>query len=302
MNSEPGAGKRPRTNDEEQRTNPVDSNRESPRRETPGRIFVSEFVCGGAWPEDSLEPSLAREGRAMLTAIVADLLRIPGCEVVTTWDRRLGEFPSCEVAGTLVNPGEPRLKIHCATPQDEAEQFRNLCRTSDAALVIAPEFDGILTDRVATAAPLTTILGPDEPAVSLCSDKLILARFLEERQIATVPTALVNLTEPASHWKFPVVLKPQNGAGSLQTFLVTNSTEFVRRCHEASGAGWASRFIHQPFIPGEPISAAVIIDSTGQRHFLPGVRQLLSENRRFEYLGAGWNPLMGNWQRPAPDA
>ena len=293
MNSEPNAGQRREAIDKANSRTSVDSHREVPGRKIPQRVFVSEYVCGGAWPEASLKPSLAREGRAILIAIVADLLRIPGCQVVTTWDHRLSEFPWSE---TNTNRGEPRLEIHETGPQDEAAKFESLCRASDAALIIAPEFDGILANRVATAASLTSLIGPDEEAVSLCSDKLLLARFLKEQQIATVPTELVNLAEPVSHWEYPIVLKPQDGAGSLHTFLVSDSVEFVRRCREVRSVGWPAQFIQQPFISGEPISAAAVIEASGRCHILPVAKQLLSENGRFEYIGAEWTKQPAKWQ------
>ena len=293
MNSEPNADQRREAIDKANSKTSVASHREMPERKIPQRIFVSEYVCGGAWPKDTLAPSLAREGRAMLTAILADLLRVPGSQVVTTWDRRLGEFPWSE-ANT--DRSESRLEIHKTTPLDEAARFENLCRASDAALIIAPEFDGILANRVATAASLTTLLGPNEEAVSLCSDKLLLARFLEEHQIASVPTAIVNLAEPVSCWEYPVILKPRDGAGSVQTFLVSDSREFVQRCREVSCAGWPTQFIQQPFIPGESISAAAIIEASGRRHILPVAIQLLSENGRFEYIGAKWSRQAAAWQ------
>ena len=149
---------------------------------------------------------------------------------------------------------------------------------------------------MATAARLTTLLGPDEKAVSLCSDKLTLARFLEEHQIATVPTAIANLAEPVSCWEYPVVLKPRDGAGSLQTFLISDSMEFERRCEEVTQAGWPAQFIQQPFVPGEPISAAAIIGAAGDRHILPVAKQLLSDNGRFEYIGAEWTARSARWQ------
>ena len=63
------------------------------------QVFVSEYVCGGAWPEERIESSLAHEGRAMLTALVEDLSRIPGARVITTWDARLGThtLKNCDV-------------------------------------------------------------------------------------------------------------------------------------------------------------------------------------------------------------
>ena len=57
------------------------------------RVFVSEYVCGGGWPGETIAGSLATEGRAMLCAIVEDFSRIAGVQVVTTWDARLGSPP-----------------------------------------------------------------------------------------------------------------------------------------------------------------------------------------------------------------
>ncbi|MFP6762332.1 MAG: hypothetical protein VB858_01900, partial [Planctomycetaceae bacterium] len=106
------------------------------RAEIPRRIFVSEYVCGGGWPEKVLSPSLAFQGQAMLLAIVSDLLHIPGCDVVTTWDQRLGPFPR--------QPQGPQPEVFLCDSAGEQDLFEKLCRTSDTALVIAPEFGGIL--------------------------------------------------------------------------------------------------------------------------------------------------------------
>ncbi|HLQ45401.1 MAG TPA: hypothetical protein VK137_11770, partial [Planctomycetaceae bacterium] len=93
------------------------------------RIFVSEYVCGGAWPEERIETSLAREGRAMLTALVEDLARLPCARVVTTWDARLGECPMrCDVR--IVN-----------SSAEEETVFRTLVRESAFVWIIAPETD-----------------------------------------------------------------------------------------------------------------------------------------------------------------
>jgi len=59
-------------------------------------VFVHEFCCSGALPGDLCGNSLAREGLAMLTAIVEDFSR---CEdspvrVATTLDSRLRDSPS----------------------------------------------------------------------------------------------------------------------------------------------------------------------------------------------------------------
>ncbi|MBI1315106.1 ATP-grasp domain-containing protein [bacterium] len=44
----------------------------------PQTIFVSEYLCSGAWPGECLDSSLAAEGRAMLITLLRDLLRPDG--------------------------------------------------------------------------------------------------------------------------------------------------------------------------------------------------------------------------------
>lgn len=271
-------------------------------RHIPSRIFVSEYVCGGGWPEKSLEPALAHEGRAMLLAVVSDLLRIPDCEVVTTWDRRLGEFPKA-----ALSEGSSRLEVHEVDFPDDA-RFEELSRGCDAALVIAPEFHGILARRTAVAARQTAVLGSDVAAIELCSDKLSLAAFLIERGIPTIPTETLNLAQPKARWPFPIVIKRRDGAGSLQTFLIEDGRQLRRRCSEArdaqsplSAVGRTDfEFVQQPFVSGEPLSAAVICRPGGTRDFLPACRQVLSGDGLFKYLGAEWNPALNlDWQAAA---
>ena len=279
-------------------------------RRVPRRIFVSEYVCGGGWSEETLEPSLAREGRAMLLAVTADLLRVSGCEVVTTWDKRLGAFPREKcledfAAGEERLNAARRLEIHEVDAADEAASFQKLCAGSAAALIIAPEFDGILARRTEVAAHETALLGSDVAAIELCSDKLRLAKFLLERGIAAIPATELDLGAPVSDWPFPIVIKPRDGAGSIETFLVENQDQMesvCRRTVECSTRGRAKGqpafdFIQQTFVPGEPLSVAVICGPDGGRRFLPVCRQTLSDNGCFQYLGADWNPdLTSLWQ------
>ncbi len=52
------------------------------------RILVHEYVTGGGFAGRDVPASLAREGRALLTALVADLAAIRGHQIVTTADSR----------------------------------------------------------------------------------------------------------------------------------------------------------------------------------------------------------------------
>ncbi len=199
------------------------------------QIFVSEYVCGGAWSGEQLNSSLAREGQAMLTALVEDLSKIPGVRVVTTWDARLGECPlsNCDVSVIESLADEERL-------------FRELIRNSDAVWIIAPETDNQLAlrglmflEENAVDSSQTQSLqffGPSLEAVQVCSDKLTLARLLLDNSIATPLTKPFVPIWEHSHWwnwpQWPSVIKPRDGAGSQNTFLVRNSIELWNACRE----------------------------------------------------------------------
>lgn len=258
------------------------------------RVFVSEYVCGGAWPEESLDSSLAVEGRAMLVALVEDLLRLPDVDVVTTWDKRLGPFP-VDVVSTL-------SVEQISSRHDERQVFERLCEQSDAAFVIAPEFHNILADRVNIASARTRLLGCDVEATTLCSDKLRLATYLAE---AGIPTISTEAFEPASQpdpvengdAAFPCVIKPRDGAGSLLTFKASDSDELVAMSNQLRTGGDGFSFVRQPFIEGAAISCAAIVtagqggDSDRSRiDVLPPCRQILADDGRFTYEGAEYPP------------
>ncbi len=258
------------------------------------RVFVSEYVCGGAWPEETLDSSLAVEGRAMLVALVEDLLRLPGVDVTTTWDKRLGPVPLCPVSTLSVEQISSR--------HDEQQAFERLCEQSDFAFVIAPEFHNILADRVRAASARTRLLGCDVEATALCSDKLRLATFLAEAGIPTISTeAFEPASQPDSIEKggatFPCVIKPRDGAGSLLTTKVSNSAELVALSKQLKADGNGFSFVRQPFIEGVAISCAAIVttgqggDSDGLRiDVLPPCQQILADDGRFTYEGAEYPP------------
>jgi predicted ATP-grasp superfamily ATP-dependent carboligase len=253
------------------------------------QVFVSEYVCGGGWPETGSSGSLATEGRAMLGAIVEDLSRIPGVRVETTWDARLGRPPFSAAQAVPVE-----------SPAEEIRHFRRLAADCDATLVIAPEFDGILHDRCLIVENSGgRLLGPGSRAVALCADKLRLKTHLREAGVDTIPAEIVRWrsTLPESGDKppvrFPVVVKPRDGAGSQDLHLVHNPEEFERLRLVLASATIEGKFIWQPFVAGAAVSVALLF-SPSQRDvevLLPAA-QRLSRDGRFRYEG-GRVPLVG---------
>src|SRR6516162_471099 len=96
------------------------------------RVLVYEHLTATI-PNPDPADSLWREGRAMRDAIADDLRGVPGVEVVL--------FPSPLVGGGGLGGGANILHDF---PVNNPVPFDSLVRSCDAALVIAPESDGIL--------------------------------------------------------------------------------------------------------------------------------------------------------------
>ena len=218
------------------------------------RVFIWEYCC--AVCPDAPE-SLRREGRAMLSAVLADFARCPGVEALS-------------VAEGL-------------SKAEEMAEFRRLCRSSDWTLVIGPESDGILFERCRIVeAEGGRLLGPDSKAVCLTGDKWQLARHLANHCIPTPRCELLFGAAPTL--PFARVCKPRDGAGSQATFLIDAEDDLGRCVEQARSEGYTGELIVQPYVPGRAVSVAFLLGPRG-RLALPAAAQHLSDGGRFRYLG-----------------
>src|SRR5438105_3327997 len=99
------------------------------------RLFVYEYTCATS----ANTGSLGSEGRAMLLALVRDLVRVHGVEVAT-----LIHEAAADVAGSLKSIP---ISLSAIGARGEEDSFRNLVQQADGVLVIAPEFEDILLTR-----------------------------------------------------------------------------------------------------------------------------------------------------------
>jgi predicted ATP-grasp superfamily ATP-dependent carboligase len=233
-------------------------------------VFVYEYLCATGVGRGT---SLETEGRAMLTAILADFARVPGVRPVTLLSGRPGDLP-------------PGVSVRDASPADEASLFRELARASDDTLVIAPEFDGLLGQRCCWVEDAGgRLLGPSSDAVALAGDKLNLAVRLAAAGVPTPPCVPL----PGGTVPFPAVCKPRHGAGSQATFLVRTPEELAACPSRARADGWEGELLLQPFVPGSPASVAFLLGPRQEIALAPALQQL-STDGRFRYLG-GTVPL-----------
>jgi predicted ATP-grasp superfamily ATP-dependent carboligase len=255
-------------------------------------VFVHEFCCSGAFEGDLGGSSLVREGLAMLTAVVEDLSRCPAedSRVVTTLDARLRG-----------SPRTTRLTDHAkvawaGSAPEERNLFRELAGVSHATFVIAPESNGRLLERRRMIDEVNgRFLGHSLEAIRLCGDKLSFHDHLRRHALPTIPTSLWDSSAKQIDCPFPIVVKPRDGAGSVDTFLIgdrndlkTMRAELARRFADAG-----TDAIVQPYLAGRALSAAALIGSEPDRiEIFPFAEQRISRDGRFTYQGG---------QIPAPE-
>lgn len=229
------------------------------------KVFIFEHVCGGGIDaRDELPPALVAPGGAMLAAAVADFVA-GGFDVITTLDERAKlllapEAEVCRVGGGMI-------------------PFEQLSASADAALVIAPECDGILPAWLGRLR--TKSLGCSIESCVLCGDKLALAKHLRAKGIPTPVTALFR--DVAEH-SLPCVVKPIDGAGCEDTIVCRTAAQFA-------GINRGEQLIVQPYVQGMAVSCSVLVRDGRVTPLLPG-EQTITGDTVLGYAG-GRMPLRG---------
>ncbi|MEC5404549.1 ATP-grasp domain-containing protein [Paraburkholderia sp. MPAMCS5] len=213
------------------------------------RIFVFEYLTGGG-----IDPALAGaasladlstlivEGRVMRDALVADLREIDGVEV--------------SFASSRFESVDPAL-AHCmAAPGESMTAFvARVAREHDYACIIAPECDGLLL-HLYDAVGAARWLGCAKEAIRVASSKSASAACLAAHGIATTPA--IEPGEPLAHAAGRWVVKPDDGAGGLDTFVFD---DFTAACAEYEARAAAARHpVLQAWVDGEPLSLSLIGD------------------------------------------
>ena len=237
-------------------------------------VLLYEFLTGGGLADGPDCESLRREGAAMIAALAADFSAIEGVTTTVILDSRhdidAPPWKQCRI-----------LPVHEAG--GDCDALAKCCRDADWTVVIAPEFDGLLESRcriVETAGG--RLLGPSPRLIALAADK---QRTAEHLAAAEVPVAFGKAVEAgelltaAAEIGYPAVLKPRDGAGSKNIWLLPDGDAAARFQESYPARGRVERFY-----PGAAASVAVLCGPSGVFP-LPACGQRLSGDGRFRYLG-----------------
>src|SRR3990172_5572832 len=221
------------------------------RTASPLKVFVHEFVTGGGGPPGDMPLDLASEAAAMLQAVLADFSAWGAVRTVTTLDRRLDHFalPADEVV--RVTPGQ-----HVST-------FASLLDRCDAALIIAPETDGVLARLSAIAEEAgIPLLSSSSTAVAIAGDK---AAGYDLFRRANLPTPLTRRStfssalQMADQVGYPLVVKPLDGVGCEGVCLVSESSELAEALTLLRHATSRDEIILQSFVAGVHASVSLLV-------------------------------------------
>lgn len=209
------------------------------------KLFVYEFASSVA--RDDLPTSIRREGRAMFEALQADAR-----------------------ASSLVGP-DGVLSFEQVPTAQERQRIQDAAAAADYSLIVAPEYDGLLLQRLEwVLAAGGRLVCPGPAAVRLTADKWQMYQHWRERGVPTPATWLDGMPAPAPG---PYVSKWRDGAGSQEMRLLAAT--------ETRG----ERFLWQTFHSGLPVSLSFLGGAQGQATPLLAGWQRLSPLGRFEYAG-----------------
>ncbi len=209
------------------------------------RIFVFEYVTGGGFLGRSIPESLAEEGDLMLQALVGDLAGL-GHEIVTMRDGRLAEAS----LSAAVWP------VHHS--RELVPTLRRAMAACDAAWPIAPESAGEL-QRLCEAVLSSDriLLGSRPEAVELTANKFMTLTRLAQFGMPVVPTVRgTAVLDGAALPDMPWVVKPNDGAGCEDTYLVRDEAELRNRVTAAPNPDGV---IVQAYVEGVHASLSLLL-------------------------------------------
>jgi predicted ATP-grasp superfamily ATP-dependent carboligase len=217
------------------------------------RIFLHEYVSGGGLSGKPLPRGMAREGLLMLRAILQDFQTLKGQEIRSTLDARLRRLVPTNLAMTFID-GHRYEQIFAASLD-----------WADAALLIAPETDGIL-ERLSAEVERAGkhLLGCGSEAVAAAGDKGTAGARFRACGLPTPRTHVIGFddepTRQVTAFGYPVVVKPIDGAGCEGASIIHRPAETAAALRRLQRATRRQTFLVQEYVAGTAASLCCLSD------------------------------------------
>ncbi len=187
----------------------------------------------------------------MVEAVLADFRAWGVVRTITTLDIRLRD---------LALPADEVVQV---APGRHEEIFSSLLARSDAALVIAPETDGILAGLNATVEIAgIQLLGSSVAAVAATGDKAASYELFRRAGLPTPLTRAVGFAaaqRAAGEMGYPLVAKPADGVGCEGVCLVAGPDELGQALALLRHATRREEILLQTFVAGTHASVSLLV-------------------------------------------
>jgi tyramine---L-glutamate ligase len=247
-------------------------------------VLVYEFFTGGGCPEGPLPGGLAAEALGMLWALLADFRSWGAVHTITPLDPRFGEC----IPG-LSGKSLPADEVISVAPGNYKAIYSSLLKRCDAALIIAPETNGMLA-RLTAQAEISgkLVLGSSASAAATAGDKAACSMLFLRAKLPNPKTRMASFASAdhiAKQMGCPLVIKPIDGVGCEGVFRMNSISELPAILDLIRKATNHDRILLQSLVDGIHASVSLMVSNGGCQP-LSLNRQLMETISTFQYRGS----------------
>jgi predicted ATP-grasp superfamily ATP-dependent carboligase len=243
------------------------------------KILVYEHITSGALCAEPLPGHLAREGNAMLQALLNDLAENQEIQLVILRDSRL-DIPS---------------NIHRYHYIRDLNEFRRCWLACldyvDAVLPIAPETDGLLAEIQTWALKAGKhLLGCRPEATHIAASKSRTAKCLSAAGLITAPTVWLRNWQPNNCMEGALICKPDDGAGCTDVLYFESATALSTWKQQRPPETWENQIV-QPYLQGTAASLCLLCGEDKARLLCGNHQQIQVEDGAMRLTGITVNGI-----------
>jgi len=256
------------------------------------RIFIFEFISGGGFNHVDIPISLFTEGFGMLRVIAEDFKNL-GFQIKTLIDFRIQH---------MIRYLKIDFTKEITQNMDIFLEVKNAVKDCKYVFIIAPEFSGILYNLTKMMKDQNKIiLSMNLEAIRLGSSKFETYKYFKVQEVTTpltnhLPSNLIHedhIMKIISKFKFPVIIKPEDGVGAESIFYFENKSQISSFFTSNQSHFKSDRdYIIQEYVPGKDLSVSIIGNSQGSNILSINAQyvEINKLNNNSTYLG-GYTPI-----------